>query len=72
MARKLKVLSIDFDYFQNATADTMMYAYPDGKDLPTSLSSFVWQSHYSNQKTNEKLMKVTFPEEEYDKLINIL
>lgn len=46
--RSLKVLSIDFDYFQNVNADTIRSCYPDGIDLPTELSTIVWSGYYAN------------------------
>lgn len=57
--RHLNVLSIDFDIFQVVSTDTMKTCYPDGIDLPTSLSSIVWQSHYGNPDTYQKLMEIT-------------
>ena len=49
MAKKqrLRVLSIDFDYFQVVDKDTVQSCYPDGIDLDTSLSTVVWASHYA-------------------------
>lgn len=58
-SKALNVLSIDFDVFQKVDIDTMQTCYPDGVDLPTSISSFVWQSHYANPDTYQKLMKIT-------------
>lgn len=40
-----RILSIDFDFFQDATEE-QLHQYPDGIDLPTNLSSIVWASHY--------------------------
>ena len=57
--RPLNVLSIDFDVFQVVSADTMKTCYPDGIDLPSTLSSIVWQSHYGNPDTYQNLMKIT-------------
>lgn len=49
--KTLRILSIDFDLFQIVDADTVITRYPDGRDLPTGLSSLVWQSHYiSNEE----------------------
>ncbi|MCH5303539.1 MAG: hypothetical protein J1E41_01630 [Ruminococcus sp.] len=40
-----KVLSIDFDFFQNVT-QRQLYAYPDGIDLAPELSDIVWGVKY--------------------------
>lgn len=61
MKHPFRVLSIDFDYFQNATVQ-QLYCYPDGLDLPTSLSTYVWVSHYSQARTRETLEQVTADE----------
>lgn len=42
----LKVLSIDFDYFQNTQPSTVKKYYPDGCDLPTDISNIVWSASY--------------------------
>lgn len=42
----MKVLSIDFDYFQKASADTLRN-YPDGHDFCGELSSTIWATHYA-------------------------
>ena len=55
----LHVLSIDFDLFQNVALNTIRTAYPDGVDLPTPISSLVWQSHYANPESYDKLRNVT-------------
>ncbi len=43
----MKVLSIDFDFFQDVTKEQLAL-YPDGVDNPTFLSEVVWASHYAN------------------------
>lgn len=43
----LKVLSIDFDYFQDVLPSTVRRYYPDGIDMPTDISSMIWSSHYN-------------------------
>lgn len=45
---KLKVLSIDFDFFQNVSKPVLTQYYPDGIDLSTNLSKIVWGSKYSD------------------------
>lgn len=43
----MKVLSIDFDYFQDVLPDTARTCYPDGLDLPPEISESVWGSRYA-------------------------
>lgn len=62
-----KVLSIDFDYFQEVTEDTVKKYYPDGCDLPSKITSVVWSPKYNKlykgysdiafMKLNEQLFK---------------
>ncbi len=52
------VLSIDFDFFQHVDKKTIMNCYPDGHDLNTELSIFVWANHYADDKTAAILKKV--------------
>lgn len=68
----LHVLSIDFDLFQNVELDTTRTAYPDGVDLPTQLSSLVWQSHYANPESYDKLRNVTANTDMIDELKTLI
>lgn len=70
--RKLKVLSIDFDYFQNVDKSTLLTCYPDGIDLPTTLSSIVWAGYYATPSSKSQLMKVTILQKELNLLKQIL
>ena len=70
--RSLKVLSIDFDYFQNVDADTIRSCYPDGIDLPTELSTIVWSGYYANDRTRNKLSSVTILNDELNLLRKLL
>ena len=54
----LKVLSIDFDFFQEVDVETLFY-YPDGHDFSTDFSKFIWAGHYANSHDAELLEKVT-------------
>ena len=56
--RVLRVLSIDYDFFQTADMQTLMTCYPDGRDLPTPLSCAVWSGYYAVPETREKLLGV--------------
>lgn len=58
MDKELNILSIDFDFFQIVDVDTIRYYYPDGLDLPSELSSLVWNSRYSIPQYRKVLEKV--------------
>ncbi len=64
--KTLKVLSIDFDYFQNVSEDVMQSYYPDGHDHNTFISSIVWQPIYFYEESNKPIMEVTLNKTEYD------
>ena len=49
MEERFKVLSIDFDFFQNTTKDILVH-YPDGVDVPSEISTIVWGSYYVGPK----------------------
>lgn len=53
----MRVLSIDFDYFQKVDLKTLAY-YPDGHDLGTGISKLIWASHYASPIDSEHLLKV--------------
>ena len=74
MAKKqrLRVLSIDFDYFQVVDKDTVQSCYPDGIDLDTNLSTIVWAGHYAIPSQKEKLDKVFCNQEELRLIQHIL
>lgn len=59
-----KVLSIDFDYFQCVSPSVIVNNYPDGHDLSTKVSTFVWQSLYGNKSDHDNLLDVTINKEE--------
>ena len=52
----MKVLSIDFDFFQDATAEQLL-KYPDGVDYGTKISIVVW-SHYYTERSLTDYMDV--------------
>ncbi len=56
--RTLRILSIDFDLFQNVDINTIMTCYPDGIDLPTKLSSLVWRGHYIRDEKRIKAVTI--------------
>lgn len=45
MEGRFKVLSIDFDFFQDATKDALHH-YPNGVDVSSELSTLVWGKYY--------------------------
>lgn len=70
--KTLKVLSIDFDYFQKTTKHTIQTCYPDGIDLTTELSTIVWATYYGNPTTYEHLKHVSILDDELQLLRQIL
>lgn len=68
----LRVLSIDFDYFQTVDKDTLFSCYPDGIDLSTHLSTIVWASYYANPTTEKKLQAISINEDELYTMESIL
>ena len=69
MAKALKVLSIDFDFFQKTTVNLLMN-YPDGVDLPTKITEITWSSHYSYNY--DELMAIKIDESKLKQLYKIL
>lgn len=68
----MKILSIDYDYFQQVSVDTMRKCYPDGIDLPTDVSNIVWASKYADPRIGKLIEKVALNEKELDLAIDIL
>ena len=66
--KTFKVLSIDFDYFQKVSLETMSN-YPDGRDNSPALSEIVWSMRYADCLD---LFDVTFNDEECDELYSLL
>ena len=58
MGKEINVLSIDFDFFQKVTSDTLLRYYPDGLDLPTVLTEITWSRRYDIPDNGEALRKV--------------
>lgn len=53
--KPLKVLSIDFDYFVNATKDEIYDMFPDpNENISISLNNFLWVTHYANQRIKQE------------------
>lgn len=53
----IRVLSIDFDYFQDTTRKTIMKCYPDGIDLPTEVTCAIWMSSYCKSSPEYELLR---------------
>lgn len=67
-----KVLSIDFDFFQEVDKETLN-EYPDGCDLSTKLSEIVWGSRCAKSNPNcEKILSVQLAKSLYYQMLSIL
>lgn len=69
---RITILSIDFDFFQQVSIDTLRTCYPDGVDVPTMLSKITWAGHYNVVSEAEKLIKVTTNRAQLDQMKSIL
>jgi len=68
----MKILSIDFDYFQNVTKE-ILRDYPDGIDLGTSLSKIVWAVRYvEGNPAKKRVESVTLNQDLFDNVMNVL
>lgn len=67
----MKVLSIDFDYFQKVSKETLE-RYPDGIDQPTEISEMIWGCRYSDEHSAADLLKVSIINDEFEKMKDIL
>lgn len=65
----MKVLSVDFDYFQNIPYDVLP-CYPDGVDLPQEVSNIVWESRCRCYEP--EFRRVEFDMESFRSLMEIL
>lgn len=70
--KELKVLSIDFDYFQQVSAETLVRDYPDGHDFDTDLSTFIWATHYATPETEKRLKAVKIDKKHFNEMIDII
>lgn len=69
----MKILSIDFDYFQNVTKDILAWDYPDGIDLGTCLSQIVWMTRYCDgSPSKERLESVTINQKLLKNVVGVL
>jgi len=68
----MKILSIDFDYFQNVTKE-ILRDYPDGIDLGTTLSQIIWAVRYvEGNPSKERVESVTLNQDLFDNVMNVL
>lgn len=70
MTDRFRVLSVDFDFFQNVTAQQLS-CYPDGIDRPTEQTEQIWNKIYENNDATH-IRKVRLATTLYGKLIRIL
>lgn len=73
--KPFRVLSIDFDFFQDTTQEIIQNYYPDGADLNTVLSEIVWVSKYisyQNFKGRETLKEVTINKHLFQQIQQII
>lgn len=68
----LRVLSIDFDYFQKVELNTMRICYPDGKDRSTTESIKEWNKVYQNPSKRELMTKVTINQQALQKVKEVI
>ena len=66
----MKVLSIDWDFFQNVSLDILRRCYPDGIDLPSSITEITWGSRYASDG-DELRSEVTLYRDAYEQLIRL-
>lgn len=66
-----RILSIDFDYFLQATKEALK-SFPDGIDRSTELSTLIWASHYLDGKQGTLTRSVGVLSDELDCIKRIL
>lgn len=68
-----KVLSIDFDFFQDVDAETLMKCYPDGVDLPTYITQITWGGRYADRcPYKDKIEAIKINKSFFKQMLNIL
>lgn len=68
----LRVLSIDFDYFQKVDLNTLRTCYPDGIDRPTPEANKEWKKIYRDATKKKLLEKVTTDQKALQKVKTIV
>lgn len=57
-----RVLSVDFDVFQNIPSKKLLEAYPDGFDVSTDISCQMWKLCYRNPEKASMLAQISADE----------
>ena len=65
-----RVLSIDFDFFQIVSHETILRCYPDGVDLPSFITEATWTSHYASHE--EEIMQIQTNKKQLEDLMKII
>ena len=72
MAGQIKrVLSIDWDYFQDVTKKQIIN-YPDGNETLGELNNLVWAVRYSDMYPNFDPREISINKKLYDEMMNII
>ncbi len=70
--QSLRILSIDFDIFQNIPDIEILSAFPDGIDLSNDISCITWAGHYANNYENDLLKQVTIHQQMLNDTIHMI
>jgi hypothetical protein len=71
MKKSLKILSIDWDYFIDATLEQRVALFPDGNDrLGNEINKIVWQTRYGSE--GEELSSIRLDEESFNSTMDYL
>lgn len=70
MSETLKILSIDYDYFIDATEDQIRSCFPDPIDVHPTISTNIWNLHYLTQ--GDEIKSIGLRSSEYRKLMSKL
>lgn len=70
--KPLRVLSLDFDYFQKVDLRTLRICYPDGIDRTTYSSNKVWKKIYQDPSKAELIKKVEINDPALQKVKEII
>lgn len=62
----MRILSIDYDYYQIVDVDTVRKYYPDGIDISTRLSSAVWAVRYADVNAKSAIASVKINSDEIE------
>lgn len=68
--KTLKILSIDMDFFQDVSADTVAQYYPDGYDAEPGLSTVIWSHRYAHPEFEKVKDSITCPKDKFNLLVD--